>query len=93
MPACANLPLSVLLGDADKAPFLFDSSRPAADPIVVFYRTEAETLDWLADFLRRPEVDRLVEALRNPIDETEDEEDHYHRDFLTTTGEEFGLNV
>ena len=94
MSSRAELPLAALLGAAVTPPFLFESGvkDTHAELLAGFCRSEAPVLDWLQDFLRRPEMDRLVASLRSPLDETEEEEDVFHRDFLTTTGENFAFD-
>jgi hypothetical protein len=75
-------------------PYLFDAGEPARAPDLIgrFCREDARSLDWLGDFLQDASIDRLVRALQEPIDETEEEEEYYNRDYLTTTGQDMAFD-
>lgn len=59
------------------------------DLFAAYWREEAGTLDWKADFLCDPATDALFERLSAPDeDEAEDDEILYSKSYLTTLGSE-----
>ena len=84
-------------GDVVVEQMLFDAGRPirSADPFAMFWRDEAEEMDWLEDFLCNPAVATMLETLqaleaklRGPEHHEEDEEEEmlFTKSMLVTTG-------
>jgi hypothetical protein len=73
--------------DADIMVFAASQGIVSADLLAGFWRHDAATMDWLADFLCDPDMDRLIVDLQVPDDEAEEEQEEiYDRRGLTTLG-------
>jgi hypothetical protein len=93
LPGYAKLRIGARAGrqsgeeEADNMLFAAGRGIGASDLIAGFWRDEATSMDWLEDFLRDPDMARLILDLQEDNEEEEEvREEHYDRRGLCQFG-------